>query len=245
MSEPSRQYLLVKRILDVTLAAGILGVTLPLCLGAAAWIRLEGGGPVLYRGLRVGRHGRPFKMLKFRSMVANASSIGGPSTADGDPRVTRAGRFLRRWKIDELPQVVNVLRGDMSLVGPRPQVAEDVARYTAAERELLRVQPGITDWASIRFRNEGMILAGHLDPDLAYDQLVRPHKLALGLRYAADPSLAADLQILWWTARALIQPATVDAVLAHRLSEPAGSAFDVGRSQRRAHAVPGAREGGK
>jgi lipopolysaccharide/colanic/teichoic acid biosynthesis glycosyltransferase len=210
-------YAVAKRLLDVTVAAGVLVACAPLIAYAALRIKLEDGGPVFYRGSRVGRGGEPFAMLKFRSMVTDAARLGGSSTADDDPRLTRAGRFLRRWKLDELPQLLNVLRGEMSLVGPRPQVAWDVERYTERERRLLDVRPGITDWASVLFRNEGAILAGHADVDRAYDEHIRPRKIALGLRYVANRSLRTDLGILWLTARVVLRPSRADALLARAL----------------------------
>lgn len=203
----------LKRLMDVAVASAVMVTGAPLFAFALLRIKLEDGGPVLYRGTRIGRHGEPFTMLKFRSMVVDATRMGGPSTADDDVRLTRAGRLLRQWKLDELPQLVNVLRGEMSLVGPRPQVAQDVARYTPAERDLLRVKPGITDWASVLFRNEGAILSGHGDPDRAYDELIRPRKIELGLAYVLSRSLRTDLQILWLTVRVVLQPARVDALL--------------------------------
>lgn len=206
-------YELAKRVVDVAVATGVLVAGAPV-LAYAAWrIKREDGGPLLYRGERIGRGGRPFAMLKFRSMVIDGEALGGSSTAADDPRLTDAGRMLRRWKIDELPQLLNVLAGDMSLVGPRPQVAWDVARYTTEERRLLEVKPGITDWASIVFRDEGAILAGHADPDAAYDELIRPRKIALGLAYVESRSLRTDLMILWLTGRAVLGVPGTDAAV--------------------------------
>ena len=139
-------------------------------------------------------------MYKFRTMVTNADRVGGPNTPNDDPRLTRTGRFLRRYKLDELPQLVNVLKGDMSFVGPRPQVADEVAGYTREEREILSVRPGITDWASLKFSNEGEILAGHSDPDRAYAELIRPEKMQLGLDYARRGTFRDDIAILVKTA---------------------------------------------
>ncbi|WP_229072813.1 GNAT family N-acetyltransferase [Actinoplanes sp. DH11] len=194
----------VKRAMDIAVAAAVLAATSPVALAAAWRIKREDGGPILYRGTRIGRYGRPFAMLKFRSMVVDAARLGGPSTADDDPRLTATGRFLRRWKLDELPQMVNVLVGDMSLVGPRPQVPSDVRRYTADEMRLLDVRPGVTDWASIVFHDEGAILAGHADVDRAYDELIRPGKIALGLAYVENRGLGTDLRILALTALTLV-----------------------------------------
>ncbi|WP_430789342.1 GNAT family N-acetyltransferase [Actinoplanes sp. G11-F43] len=202
--EMTSRYETVKRALDITVAAGVLFAATPVAAAVAWAIRREDGGPVLYHGIRVGRYGKPFAMLKFRSMVVDASTLGGPSTADDDPRLTRTGAFLRRWKLDELPQMVNVLTGDMSLVGPRPQVASDVSRYTEDEMRLLDVRPGVTDWASIVFHDEGVILAGHDDVDRAYDELIRPGKIALGLAYVENRGLGTDLWILALTALTLL-----------------------------------------
>lgn len=169
-------------------------------LGIWARIKLDRDGPAIYAGRRVGLGGKEFRMYKFRTMVTNADRVGGPNTPDDDPRLTRTGKFLRRYKLDELPQLVNVLKGDMSFVGPRPQVADEVAGYTAEERELLSVRPGITDWSSLRFHNEGEILAGHADPDRAYAELIRPEKMRLGLEYVRRGTFRDDIDILWKTA---------------------------------------------
>jgi len=163
-------------------------------------IKLDNDGPLVYGGRRVGLGGREFRMYKFRSMVPNAERVGGPNTPDDDPRLTRTGRFLRRYKLDELPQLFNVLKGDMSFVGPRPQVPDEVAGYTNEERDLLLVRPGITDWASLRFSNEGEILKGHDDPDRAYAELIRPEKMRLGLDYVHKGTFRDDLDILVKTA---------------------------------------------
>jgi len=211
------RYAVTKRALDVAGAAAVLVAGAPVAAYAAWRIKREDGGPVLFRGERIGVGGRPFGMLKFRSMRVDAARTGGSSTAHDDPRLTAAGRMLRRWKLDEWPQFYNVLRGDMSLVGPRPQVAWDVRRYTERERLLLTVRPGITDWASIVFRDEGGILAGHADPDEAYDELIRPRKIALGLAYVQNRSLRTDLEILALTAAAVLGGRRVDAVLQRRI----------------------------
>jgi lipopolysaccharide/colanic/teichoic acid biosynthesis glycosyltransferase len=216
MSGPTARYELAKRALDITVAAAVLVAGAPVAAYAGWRIKREDGGPILYRGERIGLGGRPFGMLKFRSMVTDAARLGGESTADDDPRLTTTGRMLRRWKIDELPQFVNVLRGDMSLVGPRPQVASDVRRYTERERRLLTVRPGITDWSSIVFRHEGAILAGHADVDLAYDELIRPHKIELGLAYVAARGLRTDLEILVLTALAVLGVGRVDEIVRRR-----------------------------
>ncbi len=192
-------YPIFKRLLDLAVALCALVLLGPLMLALALWVKLSSEGPVLYQGTRVGRYGRLFKMLKFRTMVTNADKIGGPSTAGDDPRITRAGRFLRRFKLDELPQFINVLKGDMSLVGPRPEVKKYVDQYTEAEQPILTVRPGITDWASIWNSDEGAVLAGHADPDRAYEELIRPGKLQLQLKYVHECSLITDIRIFCFT----------------------------------------------
>jgi len=171
-----------------------------------AWIRIkrDSDGPVIYQATRIGLRGRPFTMYKFRTMVADADRIGGPSTSEDDPRLTRTGAMLRRYKLDELPQLVNVIKGDMSFVGPRPDVPTEVAKYTAEERLLLTVRPGITDWASLRFHNEGQILRGYEDPHAAYLQLIRPEKVRLGLEYVEHGTFKTDLAILLRTLALLL-----------------------------------------
>jgi lipopolysaccharide/colanic/teichoic acid biosynthesis glycosyltransferase len=168
----------------------------PITLGIWARIKLDRDGPALYAGRRVGQRGREFRMYKFRTMVTDADRVGGPNTPNDDPRLTRIGRFLRAYKLDELPQLYNVLKGDMSFVGPRPQVAGEVAGYSLEEREILNVRPGITDWSSLKFHNEGEILAGHADPDRAYAELIRPEKMRLGLEYVRRGTFRDDLRII-------------------------------------------------
>jgi lipopolysaccharide/colanic/teichoic acid biosynthesis glycosyltransferase len=194
----------VKRLLDVSIAAWALFLLAPLLVAVALAVWLEDGGPPWYRGVRVGWNGREFRMLKFRSMRVGAAQSGVNSTASGDTRITRVGRFLRALKLDELPQLWNVAAGEMSLVGPRPQVPQDAALYTAAERRMLEVRPGITDLASIVFSDEGEILAGSVDPDLLYNQVVRPWKSRLALLYLDRVSWTSDVRILLWTAGALV-----------------------------------------
>jgi lipopolysaccharide/colanic/teichoic acid biosynthesis glycosyltransferase len=186
----------VKRAVDVVLATAALVVLSPLFAFVALAIKRGDPGPIFYRGERIGLDGRPFQMLKFRTMVANAATLGGTSTPEDDPRLTRAGRWMRAWKVDELPQLINVVRGDMSIVGPRPQVAWAVALYSPEERALLSVRPGISDFASLRFRNEAEILRGSADPDRAYLELIAPEKIRLGLEYVRNQSLATDLAII-------------------------------------------------
>jgi lipopolysaccharide/colanic/teichoic acid biosynthesis glycosyltransferase len=218
----------LKRMFDVGVSAGAIFVLSPLMLSVAALIKKEDGGSVLYSGTRVGLSGQPFKMHKFRTMVPNADKIGGPSTAGDDPRLTRIGIHLRKYKMDELPQLFNVLKGEMSLVGPRPEVPFYVDMYTPEEREILTVRPGITDWASIRYRNEGEILRGAADPEQAYMERIRPGKIRLGREYARHHTLVGDLQILAATVKAVLVPdsdlaISPEAATAEALSERSGA----------------------
>jgi lipopolysaccharide/colanic/teichoic acid biosynthesis glycosyltransferase len=176
------------RALDVVLAAALLAVTAPLLALAALAIRLESRGPVFYRQLRVGRDGQPFELRKLRTMVPGAESMGaGIYVVEGDPRITRTGRLLRRFSLDELPNLVNVLRGEMSIVGPRPTVQEQVDRYTDRQRRRLGVRPGITGWAQINGRTS----------------LPWPERIELDVWYVEHRSLRLDLRILARTIRML------------------------------------------
>ena len=179
-----------------TVGLAVLG---PLLIWLAWKIKAEDGGPVFYRGVRMGLHEKPFRIFKFRSMLVNADRIGPSSTASDDPRITRIGRFIRAHKLDELPQLLNVLAGDMSFVGPRPEVKKFTDMYTAEEKAILTVRPGITDWASIWNSDEGAILAGAADPDQAYLELIRPEKLRLQLRYVRERSFKVDVRIIFQT----------------------------------------------
>ncbi len=187
---------MVKRFFDFALSLTGLVLTWPLLACIALLIKLDSPGPVFYRGVRVGRGGRLFQIFKFRTMVVNAQSLGDSSTPEDDPRITRVGKFLRRYKLDELPQLINVLKGEMSFVGPRPQVEWAVALYNEQEKALLSVRPGITDYASIRFSNEGEILRGSLDADKDYMEKIAPEKIRLGLDYVRHHSLLVDLRII-------------------------------------------------
>ena len=197
---------MVKRIFDLVFAATVLMMlAVPLAIIAVV-IKFTSPGPVFYRGERVGVHGRRFRMFKFRSMVIDADRIGGSSTPDDDPRITSIGKFLRRYKLDELPQFLNVLSGAMSVVGPRPQVPWVVDLYTPEEQRLLDVKPGITDYASIKFRNEGEILKGAADPDRVYFELIAPEKTRLGLKYVDRHGLFVDVRIIINTIFAAARP---------------------------------------
>ena len=193
-----------KRFFDVMVAAIALVFLAPVLLLTAVVVKVCSPGPVLYRGVRVGLDGRLFSMLKFRSMIANAESLGGSATAADDQRLTKIGKFLRRYKLDELPQLLNVLAGDMSLVGPRPEVQKYVNLYSREEKAILTVRPGITDWASIWNPNEAIVLEGSRDPEKAYEELIRPTKLTLQLLYVRHHTFVTDLKIIFHTAVKLI-----------------------------------------
>jgi lipopolysaccharide/colanic/teichoic acid biosynthesis glycosyltransferase len=192
-----------KRALDVAMSAMMLVVMSPLLLIVCALVKLTSRGPVFYRQERVGEGGRPFNIVKFRSMVVDADRRGPGLTAAGDPRVTRCGALLRRLKIDELPQLWNVLKGDMSLVGPRPELPVYVANYDSQQRVVLTVRPGITDTASIAFRWEEDLLAQRPNPEQFYREDILPRKLALNLAYVANMSLKYDFLLMVRTVRSL------------------------------------------
>ena len=186
----------MKRAFDFFGAAAGMIVLLPVLAIAAIAVWLEDRRSPFFFGWRIGAGGKTFRMVKFRTMVPGAWKTGVNSTAAGDRRITRTGRWLRRAKLDELPQLWNVLTGDMSLAGPRPQVRADADLYTAQEQRILEMRPGITDLASIVFADEGEILAGSADPDLLYNRIIRPWKSRLALVYCERRTFLADLKIL-------------------------------------------------
>ena len=185
-----------KRAVDVAGAVAGLVVLSPVLAALALLVKAGDGGPVLFRQERVGRDGRLFWMYKFRSMVQDAERGGSLLTVGGDPRITPVGRLLRRTKLDELPQLLNVLRGEMSLVGPRPEVPRYVALYTAEQRRVLALVPGITDPAATAYIDEGALLARAADPEQAYVQQIMPDKLRLNLQYAARATVLTDVAVI-------------------------------------------------
>jgi lipopolysaccharide/colanic/teichoic acid biosynthesis glycosyltransferase len=189
---------MVKRFFDVVISAIGLLLLSPFFLLLVVVIKLDSPGPVFYRGMRIGRHGRPFKIYKFRSMVADAERKGPASTSTTDLRVTRSGHFIRKFKFDEVSQLINVFLGDMSIVGPRPEVKKFVEKYTEEEKQILSVRPGITDWSSIKYHNEGEIIkaSGMPDADDAYEKLIRPEKIRLQLKYVKERNLWVDIKIV-------------------------------------------------
>ena len=186
---------MAKRLFDLAVAAPAFILLLPLLLVLGVVVKLDSRGPALYRGVRTGLHGRRFQILKFRTMRPDAEQVGGGSTGRDDVRVTRVGRVLRRYKLDELPQLLNVIVGDMSLVGPRPELPQYTNQYSGEEELILTVRPGITDYASLEFNQLGEVL-GNDDPDGVYEARVKPVKNALRVKYVRERSFVEDLRIL-------------------------------------------------
>jgi lipopolysaccharide/colanic/teichoic acid biosynthesis glycosyltransferase len=195
----------MKRAFDLIFAALGLIVAAPLLAVIALVIKLGDRGPVFFAQQRIGQFGVPFWMYKFRTMVANAEKLGIPLTTRDDPRITHVGHWLRRTKLDELPQLWNVVKGDMSLVGPRPEVPRYVALYTAEQRQVLEVRPGITDPASLQFFDEACCIDTS-NPEMAYVTLILPRKLAINLAYLRRRTLLSDFVVLLATLRKLVAP---------------------------------------
>lgn len=194
-----------KRVFDLLVAFGVLLTLSPVLAAVALWIKLDSSGPVLFRQQRVGWCGRPFYILKFRTMRNAAADEGPRITVGADPRITQAGAFLRRFKIDEFPQFVNVLRGEMSVVGPRPELPHYVALYTPAQKRIvLSVRPGITDPASLVFKDESTLLAEADDPEAFYVAVVMPAKLEHAVHYVTTRSLLKDIKIVLRTPGAIV-----------------------------------------
>lgn len=197
---------MIKRLFDLFFSGFGLLFLSPMFLILSVAIKLESKGPVFYRGIRIGRNGRRFKIFKFRSMVPDAEKTGPSSTSAMDMRLTKTGKIIRAFKLDEFSQLLNVFKGDMSLVGPRPEVQKFVDRYTEKEKIILTVRPGITDWSSIKFHNEPEIIAasGIQDADEAYAKLIRPDKLKLQIKYVKERNLWVDIGIIFATLFSLI-----------------------------------------
>ncbi len=194
----------MKRLFDITASGLGLLVLSPLFLILAVWIKLDSPGPVFYRQVRVGRGNKDFRLFKFRSMRVGSDKKGLITVGGHDPRVTRSGYYIRKYKLDELPQLINVFIGDMSLVGPRPEVRKYVDLYTPEQLHVLDVRPGITDMASIRYRNENELLELAADPEQYYRDVVMPDKLRINLEYIADHSFIKDLKIIFMTFKAVV-----------------------------------------
>ena len=188
---------MLKRAFDIFFAGGALLVLCPLLGVMALWVKLDSRGPVLFRQVRVGRHGREFHIYKFRTMQMDAEQRGPQITVGADARVTRAGAWLRKYKVDEFPQFFNVVLGDMSVVGPRPEVPRYVAMYAPTTREaVLSVRPGITDLASIEYLDESRLLGQSADPEKTYVEQVMPAKLVFCERYVKERSFGGDMDII-------------------------------------------------
>ena len=195
---------MMKRIFDITASSlGLLCLS-PLFLVLAGWIKCDSKGPVFYRQVRVGRNNKDFRLYKFRSMRPDSDKLGLITVGGRDPRVTRSGYYIRKYKLDEFPQLINVLLGDMSLVGPRPEVRKYVDMYTPEQMHILDVRPGITSLASLTYRNENDILAAAEDPDRAYIEQVMPDKLAIDLQYVDKASLTTDIKLIFKTLTAIV-----------------------------------------
>jgi lipopolysaccharide/colanic/teichoic acid biosynthesis glycosyltransferase len=191
---------MLKRLIDLVFSAAALVLLAPLLLLLALWIKLDSPGPALFRQERVGRGGHLFRIRKLRTMAHHPGHAGLGITVGRDERITRAGHFLRRSKLDELPQLLDVLQGHMSLVGPRPELPQYVALYPSALRDkILSVRPGITDLASIEYRHEGALLAQASDPEREYREVILPAKLQLAEAYVDQASLWLDLRLMWRT----------------------------------------------
>ncbi len=190
---------MLKRLFDIVASGCGLIVLSPLFIILAIWIKLDSKGPVFYRQVRVGRGNRDFRLYKFRSMRVGADKQGLITVGGRDPRITRSGYFIRKYKLDEFPQLINVFVGDMSLVGPRPEVRKYVDMYTAEQLRVLSVRPGITDLASIRYRNENELLEQAEDPDSYYEQVIMQDKLRINLEYVDNHSFVNDIKLIFMT----------------------------------------------
>ena len=199
-----RPQLAAKRAMDIVISAAALCVLWPVLLLIALAIVVDDPGPVFYRQVRVGRGGRPFRIFKFRTMVVDADKKGLSITVGRDSRITRVGAFLRKTKLDELAQLLNVLCGQMSFVGPRPEVPRYVELYTPYQRQVLLVRPGITDYASIAYRNENDLLAGADDPERMYIETIMPDKIELNMKYLREISPLTDVRLIFHTVLAVI-----------------------------------------
>lgn len=194
-----------QRIFDLIVSGALLVALSPVLLAAMIWIRLDTPGPVFFLQDRIGRDGRRFRIFKFRTMVTDAEKAGTQITIGDDPRITRSGRWLRRLRIDELPQLLNVIRGEMSIVGPRPEVPRYVELYTPDQRRILAFRPGLTSPATIEFSDESSLLSRQTDPERYYREHLIPAKIATDLDYSLKAGLVSDIFILLTTVRKLLQ----------------------------------------
>lgn len=190
---------MAKRIFDLFFALVGIIILMPLFVAIAVWIKFDSSGPIFFRQTRIGQFGREFRIYKFRTMIANAEALGKQITTANDQRITAIGKFLRKYKLDEIPQLLNVIKGEMSLVGPRPEVPKYVALYSSEQQRILEVRPGITDLASIEFRNESEMLAKATNPEEFYIQEIMPKKLQLNIQYIEQANIRLDLFIIFQT----------------------------------------------
>ena len=196
---------MIKRLFDIILSFIGLTIVSPFLIFFAVLIKRESPGPAFYRGQRAGKHGKIFRIFKFRSMVLEADKIGGPSTSADDPRLLKVGKFLRKHNLDELPQLINILKGEMSFVGPRPEVPSEVETYDEeTKRIILSVKPGLTDLATLENLHEEEILRGAKDPHEAYRELIKPKKIKLAKEYVQKRNFWLDLKILFRTLKSAI-----------------------------------------
>ena len=203
--EKRKPQLVLKRLMDIVISGGALLVLWPVLVLIALAIKIDDPGPVFYRQVRVGKNGKEFRIYKFRTMVVDADKKGLQITVGKDNRITRMGAFLRKTKLDELAQLINVFKGEMSFVGPRPEVPKYVAMYTPYQRQVLLVQPGITDYASIAYRNENDLLEGAADPERMYIDKIMPDKIELNMKYLHEISPLADIRLIFSTIIAVIK----------------------------------------
>ena len=194
----------MKRLFDIVASCIWLVVLSPLLLAVAIWIKLDSKGPVFYRQVRVGRYNKDFRIFKFRSMRMGSDKGSLVTIGGRDPRVTRSGYFIRKYKLDELPQLLNVLLGDMSLVGPRPEVRHYVNYWTPEQMHVLDVRPGLTDPASIKFRNENDLLGAVEDPEAYYINVIMQEKIKLYLEYVENASFWYDLKLFFKTLKVIV-----------------------------------------
>jgi lipopolysaccharide/colanic/teichoic acid biosynthesis glycosyltransferase len=194
----------LKRIFDFVFSLGFLILFLPFGIIIALFIGFGSKGGVFYRQERIGINGKPFNLLKFRSMKVGSDKSGKLTVGMRDARITKIGYFIRKFKLDEFPQFINVLKGEMSIVGPRPEVTEYVNLYTEEQRKILRVKPGITDYASLEYFTENELLAKSVDPERTYLEEVMPAKIKLNEKYLNNPVLIEDLKIMWLTFKKIL-----------------------------------------
>ncbi|MFV9510482.1 sugar transferase [Tepidibacillus sp. LV47] len=202
---PSLTTLFFKRLFDIVFSSMGMIILSPLFLVIYLWIKLDSKGPAIFKQTRIGKNGREFQIYKFRTMVVDAEKLGKQITVSNDKRITRSGRFLRKYKLDELPQLLNVLKGDMSFVGPRPEVPRYTALYNAEQKKVLTIRPGITDYASIKYRDENEILAQSDDPEKTYIEQIMVDKLKLNLQYIEEMSFWNDIKIIFRTLLKIVE----------------------------------------